>query len=250
LRPWQPRLAVIDSSGIAPKPESPQRYVGVPGMNEVCRHLARRVEHRLQWRVERLWPCEGGWALGNSDGEEQRARRVLVTAPPEQTVALLEGVPGVTCPDALRSVCMRPCWALMAQFDQSLLDDYDAAFVNDGPISWVSSQRSRGERPAADAWVIHASPDWSEAHLERDPEWVAATLLEHALSLAGARGSLQVQRALAHRWRYAIAASPLAAGAVSVAGNALVAAGDWACGSRVEGAWLSGRAAARALSAD
>ena len=72
---------------------------------------------------------------------------------------------------------MQPCWAVMAVFDRPLLADWDAAFVNEGPLSWVSAQVSRPGRPAAHAWILHASPQWSKAHLEDDADSVREALL-------------------------------------------------------------------------
>ena len=59
---------------------------------------------------------------------------------------------------ALQSIEMQPCWAVMAVLDRPLFKDWDAAFINHGPLSWVSSQAARPGRPAADAWVLHAGP--------------------------------------------------------------------------------------------
>jgi hypothetical protein len=80
----------------------------------------------------------------------------------------------------LKQVTMRPCWALMAVFDEPLLEDWDAAFVNDGALAWVCSQRSKPGRPPASAWVLHATPEWSEAHLELAAGEAAERLLEAA----------------------------------------------------------------------
>ncbi len=48
----------------------------------------------------------------------------------------------------------------------------------------------------------------------------------------------------AHRWRYSRAAEPIERGALHFGELQLTLAGDWCHGSRVEGAFLSGAAAA------
>ena len=103
---------------------------------------------------------------------------------------------------------MKPCWALMAVFDRPLLGKWDAAFVNEGPLSWVSGQASRPDRPGAHAWVLHASPDWSLSHLEEDGDCVTRQLLDAARRLPGASTFETIQCA-AHRWRYARAVTPI-----------------------------------------
>jgi predicted NAD/FAD-dependent oxidoreductase len=141
---------------------------------------------------------------------------------------------------------MLPCWALMAVLDRPLLAENDAAFINQGPLSWVASQSARPGRPGANAWVLHASPEWSLKHLDRSAEDVAGLLLEAAGSLPQVR-RFKVKSAIAHRWRYALARQPLDVGALWFGSRRLAFAGDWCHGSRVEGAFLSGTAAAREI---
>jgi predicted NAD/FAD-dependent oxidoreductase len=67
--------------------------------------------------------------------------------------------------------------------------------------------------------------------------------LEAARQLPGAQ-RFEVLDANIHRWRYALAPEPLNQGAFWFKSKRLVVAGDWCHGSRVEGAFLSGMAAA------
>ena len=68
-------------------------------------------------------------------------------------------------------------------------------------------------------------------------------MLAAARDLPGAV-AFEVESVRAHRWRYARAAEPLERGAIRIDGLNLTLAGDWCHGSRVEGAFLSGAAAA------
>jgi len=131
----------------------------------------------------------------------------------------------------------------MLDLDKPLFAEYDAAFVNQGPLSWVSGQRSRPGRPAANAWVLHASTEWSSIHLEKSANEVQDLLIEavHELPLSQA---FTVNSAVAHRWRHALPRNPLNRGAIWLGSENLALAGDWCNGSRVEGAFLSGIAAA------
>ena len=95
----------------------------------------------------------------------------MLTAPPLQTSALLGTHPFVTTVDTAE---MAPCWAVMASWDDAIDVPFDAAFVNDGPLSWIARDGSKPGRPHPHAWVLHASPAWSVAHLEDAPGDVLA----------------------------------------------------------------------------
>jgi len=245
---WNARIGVIEGNRIAAAPEGTERFVATPGMNAVCREMADELSDcRFAWPAQNAAFQDGKWKVRAVDGREVEADALIVSTPPEQALALLAGSPAqVTCSEALGRIRMRPCWALMTVLDQELLADWDAAFVNQGALGWICSQATKPGRPAASAWVLHANPEWSQDHLERNAEEVAALLLEAALSLPGATQA-RAQYTRAHRWRFALAARPLEQGALWFDRYGLALAGDWCAGSRVEGAFLSGAAAAGSL---
>lgn len=238
---WDPRIGVFEDTGVGTDKGTQIRYVGVPGMNAICKKLAAEIRDcRLGWRAESASRDRGQWRLRSDAGEELDADRLLVTSPPIQTEALLGDV---AVSEAIGGVSLQPCWALMAAFPKSPLPDWDAAFVNTGPLSWLASQASKPGRPPGLAWVLHASPAWSLEHLEEQPGRVRDLLLEALRSLPGASGTSPAY-ALAHRWRYSIAVQPLDVGCLYFEGKGLAIAGDWCAGSRVEGAYVSGLCAA------
>jgi len=241
VREWNARIATIGDRNSNDKSQGTERFVAVPGMSAICRALAGELpDCRFGWAVRKLQHLENGWILSSDDGQTLECDVLVMTAPPEQARTLLAD-PEVD--ELIGGVEMMPCWALMLVLDQPLFAEYDAAFVNQGPLAWVSSQRSRPERPAADAWVLHASPQWSAMHLEKSADEVRDLLLEAARKLPLSQ-TFKVKSAIAHRWRYALAREPLNCGAIWLGSKKLALAGDWCHGSRVEGAFLSGLAAA------
>jgi renalase len=167
---------------------------------------------------------------------------VVVSAPAPQAGALFHTCsPGLAARAAM--VEMAPCWAVMVTFPKRLKLGFDGAFVNDSAISWVSRNASKPDRPGHESWVIHASPEWSTAHLEMEPDLAAEALVgEFCAALAVQRE--QPKHLTAHRWRFALPRSPLAETFLFDADLGLAACGDWCGGPRVEGAFLSGLAAA------
>ncbi len=238
---WMPRIAVVGGERQNDRIHDTERFVGVPGMNAICKELAaEQADCRFGWNVRMLEQTAAGWTLHSDQGEKLDSDALIVTTPPGQASALLCD-PEVD--KVLSSVEMQPCWALMVVLDRPLLADHEAAFVNEGPLSWVSCQAGRGGRTQAHTWVLHASPEWSTQYLESSKEDVIKGLLEAAQRLPVAQ-SFIVKEAFAHRWRYALAREPLNAGALWFEPKNLALAGDWCYGSRVEGAFLSGAAAA------
>ncbi len=141
-----------------------------------------------------------------------------------------------------RVICGRPSHQRVAD-DRLGNVEFDGAFVHDGILSWIACNAGKPERPATPAWVIHAAPEWSEQHLEDDPQQVTAVLLE-AFAKAINRPLDSPRHAVAHRWRYALAAKPLEQQCLFDPVAGIGACGDWCGGSRVEAALLSGAAMA------
>ena len=245
---WDARIDVVGSGEDVSRKGETERYIAVPGMNAICSEIAAEMQDcRFGWSLKSAKFDGKSWALESGEGEHLSADALVLAIPPDQANALLADDSIST---ALDGIDMQPCWAVMAVFDRPLFADCEAAFVNQGPLSWVSSQAARPGRPGAHAWVLHASPEWSMKHLESDAATVQEQLLTAARELPIAQ-SVETEWATAHRWRYALAAKPLDQGALWFDERRVALAGDWCNGSRVEGAFLSGAAAAgRIMGAD
>ena len=96
-----------------------------------------------------------------------------------------------------------------------------------------------------ETWLLHASPEWSEAHIEDSADTATATLLAAFAALGGPAAHLV--QAPAHRWRYADTEPALTQGHWWDATACVGMCGDWLNGGKVEGAWLSGQSLAHQL---
>jgi hypothetical protein len=247
-QPWKPRLAVLGGHAGHGHPGDTRRFVGVPGMNAICTHMAAERECRYRATVEQL-AFEGGlWRVRLGDDETVEARRLVVTAPPAQAAALLGSADPLH--DDLAGVEFDPCITAMLSFSDSLDPGFDAAFVNDdGPLSWIACNSSKPGRDGRD-WVLHATAEWSRKHLDEPFDRLADALVDAFADGidGGIDGGLpETIVRTAHRWRYSQAADPRNDGAIVDAERRLAVAGDWLAGSRIEGAWSSGRKAGQAL---
>lgn len=242
VTPWAGRMAVARGGEVTVKAHEIDRYVGVPGMSSLARHLASDLGVTYGARVEVIEGQAGHWHLTTDGGTDLGSfGTVLVTAPPAQATQLLTAAPELA--RQVGAVELRPCWAVMAVFDQRLDLSFDGAFVEDSPLSWVARNNSKPGRPSHESWVLHGSPAWSARHLEDPAEAVGAALLTAFFQAVGHEPQTP-HFARVHRWRYSIAADPLQVGCLWDPALRLGVCGDWCSGSRVEGAFLSGLAAA------
>jgi predicted NAD/FAD-dependent oxidoreductase len=247
---WHGKLAAFDSEGREPVEDAHTRWVSVPGMSAIARHLTRGLDVQCGTRVtalERVGSPGGAaaWRATLADGRTLgEFDAVIVATPAPQAVPLVAASPLLSM--AVGAVRMHPCWAVMVAFDDRVATPFDAAFVTSSPLGWMARDRSKPQRGLAETWVLQASADWSTAHVDDDAESVGPFLLNALADLVRARLPLPVHLS-AHRWRHACGHPPAHHGALVDAELRLVACGDWCAGNRVEGAFLSGVAAAGAL---
>lgn len=249
--PWRPRLTVFGPGGrreaLGGAGADLSRYVGTPRMTAPARQLAEGLDLRLQATINALYRYDHGWELSTVEHGllPEAFDGVLLAVPAPQAVPLLQPLAPALAALA-GSARMQACWALMVRFDAPLDLDFDAAFVNDGPLRWIARDTSKPGRAGMETWTLHASAAWSEAHIEDSPERVAAGLIDAFRALGGETPVVWS----AHRWRYAVTESVIEAGHVWRAEEGVGLCGDWLNGGRVEGAWLSGHALAHSVLAE
>jgi renalase len=217
---WTGRIVAFDGEGWEDVRDT-RRYVGTPGMSAMAMAMATGLDVRFGRRIESPEPLL------------QAFDHVIVATPPVATA----------------TVAMKPCWAVMAAFEERVAARFDAAFVNGSALSWIARNSSKPKRNwQIDTWVLHASTVWSQAHLDDQADDVGAFLMEAFEDLIPA-GLPKAFYATVHRWRYATADPPLAVGAIHDAGARMTWCGDWCKGPRLEDAFLSGLEAADGLTA-
>lgn len=251
VRAWRPVLAEINAEGVRLKGGGPARFVGVPGMNEVCRHLSETLGAgacvHYGCEVARIERRGGLWRIGGEGGEDLGGfEGLVVAAPPAQAARLIgEAAPGLAA--RASEAVVEPCWAAMLAFDRPVCGGsgvrIDGAFVNTGPLRWIARDSAKPGRAEGERWVVHAGAAWSRANLELDRERACerlAGLFADAIGRLGGGALARPTLMVAHRWRYALPSRPLEARALFDAGLCVACCGDWCAGPRVEGAWLSG----------
>lgn len=238
--PWEPRMAV---PGDAP-PADDIRWVGVGGMSALAKGLTAGLDVRCGTRVATIARGDE-WRLTDVAGVELGLfDAVLVATPAEQAVPLLASVAPLLAAEAA-AARTAPCHAVALRFDVPPELDFDAARTPHPAASWVARQGSRPGCAEQGVWVVHASAAWSRAHLDLSADAVAASLAAAFAEVTGVRTAPAAT--IAHRWLYALVETPARAPFGWDATARLGSCGDWHGTARVEAAWRSGDALARAV---
>ena len=231
------------------KDENHPRFCGAKSMTEVPKFLAQNLEIHLNEVVQSIDYQSEKWQV--SANKNYQADALILTPPVPQSMAFFSGAFDVpqNAKNALQKISYEPCWAVLAQLNGlSKIPAPGALHIENGPISWIADNYQKGVSPLPGSVTIHARGDWTRQHFEDEPQNIISLLLSAARDYLGS----EVITAQAHRWRYAKPATthnepfyylrfpaPLV-----FAGDAFVSQG---AGPRVEGAALSGLAAARYL---
>ena len=237
------RIVTMDGGKIEPLMDAEASYVGVPAMNSLCKHLANALEIKKQTRIGEIRPADSGWDLLNDEGESLgQFDRVVVSIPAEQAAILLHREAELV--GQISSVSFHPCWSVMAGFEQPLTDQWAGAFPQASTLAWIARNNTKPERnDAFEHVVLHATADWSRKKEGADPAAVAEELLQEFWRVSGmAPSAISYQNA--HWWKYSTPVQKQTDGCYLNKNGTIAVCGDWALNGRVEGAFLSGSAAA------
>lgn len=227
--------------------ESHPRYRGIPTMSAMAKQLGSGLDIMLSQRASKVAMSGNGWLTTLESGETIFSESVVISSPMPQTLALLEaGNVAMLARDKalLEGVEYDPCIVVMATLDQpSAIAAPGALRFSEGPIDWIADNQAKGVS-AKPAVTIHASANYSRDNWDRDRDEVAQELLAAASQQLGAA----VESYQVHAWLYSKPAAPVEQRYLVISDRPmLVLVGDAFGGPKVEGAVLSGWAAAEAI---
>ena len=229
------------------RPDGHPRYVAVPGMNGLAKDLARgtivetgEMAFRLSLDPGERWPV----GVMTDDGALRRADAVIVGCPLPQAFSLLLTT-GVDLADGPFHAEYDRTAALLVHLDRPVdLGPSGGVQQPDDVFSFIGDNADKGIS-SVPALTFHARPQWSEDHWGLDRAALEAELRgEAARWLDGA----SVVAAQIKRWRFATPRRVWPERCWSAADGRLVVCGDAFAGPRIEAAFLSGLAAADAVS--
>ena len=226
------------------------RYRGVPTMTAIAKHLATELNIFRSVRVLDIAQQDNQWRATLDNGEQVIARTMLITSPVPQTIELLTSAHiqlSAANQARLDLIEYEACIAVMAVLDRpSSISAPGAISVEDGPVAWISDNQQKGVSKIP-AVTIHGSGDFSAKHFDADRETAGQQLIDAAQPFLVAT----VIEFQVHGWRYSkpsvVDSEPYMLASSDTQLPALVLAGDAFNGPRVEGAVVSGWAAAAVL---
>jgi predicted NAD/FAD-dependent oxidoreductase len=253
---WQPLLKVFDGNSLLAKQSESNttRYVGYPQNNAPAKFLAKTLHVVTETTVIGIYKQAGKWLINAMEHGiyPDSFDDVILAIPAPQAATLLKN----TTSDLLHlchAVVMRPCFALMLQYDHTIPCQFDGLFIQAGALSWVARDSAKPGRKVAsnissDVWVLHASAEWSASHVDDDKEKIAREMrneFNHILKIddsiqASAYAFAAPKHQSLHRWLYADAEKYLTDICHYDISERIGICGDWVNGGKVQGAWLSG----------
>ncbi len=225
-------------------PEGYPRYCGIRGMTDVPKYLAKDLDVYLCAEVTQLIRKAGSWMVQTISGNSYIARDLVITAPLPQALKLLDTMSPeyvIGYIGALREVSYERGLSTLAILDgPSGLPAPGGLKVHEAPLTWIADNQIKGISPKVSAITIHANATFAE---------------EYWHSHNGLRGNLMIEAALpfikaniiefdCHRWGFTTPINPWPEEYFHNAELHLTLAGDSFGGARIEGAALSGFAAA------
>jgi renalase len=223
------------------------RWRGQPSMTAFAKYLAQGLNIQMETQVIAVKRADESYCIETHSGVQYSASSVVLTPPVPQSLVILEAgeiVIESAMRTRLEAIQYERCIAVMALLNKpSLIPSPGALLPTSGPISWIADNQLKGisSEPAV---TIHANHEFSLAHWDEDRMQSGQRLIDACKSWLGA----EVVSYQVHGWRYS---KPMQADADPCAlvqtSPPLVIAGDAFGGPRVEGAALSGLAAAETL---
>lgn len=224
------------------------RYVSVGGMNALTHYLAEGLNVRLNAQALSVRYDSNRWIVRYGDEGLLTAGVLILTPPVPQSLKLLtEGNVNLHPDDrtALERIEYGPCLCGLFVVDGEVNLPEPGAIQNlNKVVYWVADNQRKGISEQR-IITMHVESSYSRAHYD-DPDENTLAFLRDELKQYLAPDAAIVEEQL-KKWRYSVPLTTHPFDCLTAQGLPLVFAGDAFGGQgRVEGAYMSGRAAGQA----
>lgn len=213
-------------------------YVGVPDMQAIAKHWADGLNIRYQTNITKVTQHNNHWmVLDQHRNHLGLYDWVILTLPVTEALPLLPNC--FTYNNQLYNYKMKACYSLMLGYEPGFDLGFDAALIRDASISWISANHKKPGRSMPPAYLVHATNNWADLHLNLDNESVQTALLEETTDVFGKLIKEYTYINL-HRWPFANINKQNTCAYFLDQKNQLGVCGDWLIQGRIEAAILSG----------
>ena len=223
-------------------------YRGSKSNRSLAQYLAQSLTVHTNTPVTQLNWQDDHWQVQTQTGEIFQGDRLILTPPVPQSLSLLDNSGIGLNPDVrqkLEQVAYHPCITMLVLLEKpSQIPAPGGLWGSGHPLGWIACNYQKGISARGYAVTLQAGPEFSQNYWDQDNTEIAQELLKAADSWLGSK-VLDYQ---IHRWRYSQVAVSYAEPYLALAEpGPLVLAGDGFVTGKIEGAFLSGLAAARSL---
>jgi predicted NAD/FAD-dependent oxidoreductase len=211
-------------------------YVGSPAMNSIAQYLARNIDLRFNQTITGIKKIRANWLLETANSEIGPFDWLIIAIPVEQANDLL---PKNLSPKMmLQDVKMQPCFTLMLGYEIENFFDWDAAFVSDSILSWVSVNSSKPNRGKPLSIIAMSTNEWANQNLSKSDSIIINEMLNELAKISG-KTLNEASFIKLKRWRYANASKQEQALEIVDYPLKLAFCGDWCISGRIESAFMS-----------
>lgn len=244
LHQWSPTIRDFSGNPVT----SRQIWLAGPRQSALTRQLLEHCNLITETRVSSVWPelensvqrivvrTDHDQIIGYYD-------KVIVTAPAQQAVSLLDAIPRFSGIAARAST--QPCWVTVISTPQS----HSAADIYCGDHPMLQRCIRDNSKPQRDGdnevWVLEANSEWSQQMIDASPEDVVQALISSFREVADA--GLKIDNYRSHRWLLARHSNDTELTHLWDQDTGIGACGDWLAEAGLEGSWISANSLAEQM---
>jgi predicted NAD/FAD-dependent oxidoreductase len=217
-------------------------------MNQLAQHLAASLHDvRHNVTVSHINWLNNRWQVVDNKGLSLTSHALILTPPVPQSLELLHNIPlADSDKQALKRIHYSPCLCGLFVVDGAVnLSESGAIQDFNQTMYWIADNQAKGISPNQCIITIHAEERYSRQHYD-DPNGATLAVMCELLQKYMSVGA-SIKEAHLKKWRYGLPLTTYPHDVLKADGLPLLFAGDAFGGrGRVEGAYLSGLAAANA----
>jgi len=221
-------------------------YCGVEGIRSIAKYLAQNLDVHTSTKVTEL-NYDNHWQVRTETGQEFEGEILIITAPVSQSLTLLHDS-HIAIPSeintALKKVSYHTCIAVLALLEKpSNIPSPGGLNLENDSLAWLASNYQKGISPHGYGVTLHGTPNFSDTFWDRSDEEVSQKLFD----IASEWLTFPIIKYQVHRWRYSLPKTFYPEPCLVLPELSLVMAGDAFVAPKIEGAIMSGLAAAKAI---